>query len=149
MCHLSKDKCIHTHVRALRSVLGVLLFFFLMCVQNIRILMDHKGVHVQALTWGFSAGKCFSVGFCCFWTCEICKLTYANTTSRFVDSDYPKICVRLVRLLLRQLELVSWEQTNDWLLPQGKVCLTIMCTWCLWCVWRKLTIIGQRLFLKL
>lgn len=118
---------------------------FVMCVQNMRILMDHKGVCVQALTWGFSAGKHFSVGFCRFWTCEVCRLTYANTMSCFVDSDYPKIFVRLVRLLLRQLELDSWIETNCWLLPQGKVCL-ILCTRCLWCVWRKLTIIRQRLF---
>lgn len=37
------------------------------CVQYMRILMDHKGVCVQALSGGgFSAGKHFSVGFCHF-----------------------------------------------------------------------------------
>lgn len=66
-----------------------------------------------------------------------------------MDSDYPKIFVWLIRLLLRQLELDSWTETNYWLLPQGKVYLMMLCTWCLWCVWRKLTIIRQRLFLKL
>lgn len=58
-----------------------------------------------------------------------------------------KFYVRLVRLLLRQLELDSWTEADVWLLPQGKVCL-ILCTWCLWCVWRKLTIIRQRLFFE-
>lgn len=82
--------------------------------------MDHKGVCVQALTEGLVQGSTSLLDFCHFWTCEVCRVTYVNTTSCFVDSDYPKIFVRLVRLLLRQLELDSWTEPNYQLLPQGK-----------------------------
>ncbi len=122
-------------------------FIFVTCVQNMRISMDHKGVCAQALTWGLVQGSTSLLDFVS-WTCEVFRLTYTNTTSCFVDSDYPKIFVRLVRLLLRPLERDSWTETN-YRLPQGNVCLMILCTRCLWCVWRKLTIIRQRLFLKL
>lgn len=94
---------------------------------------------------GLSAGKRSYVSP--LWTCEVCRHIRKNT--HFWDSKYPKyICLGWFRLLLRQLELDSWMETNYLLLPQGKVCLMIMCTWCLWCAWRKLTIIRRRLFFE-
>lgn len=74
----------------------------MMCVQYMRILMDHKGVCVQALDEGLVQGSTSVLDFVVFWTCEVCRLAYVNTTSCFVDSDYPNIFVQLVRLLLRQ-----------------------------------------------
>lgn len=114
--------------------------------ENIGILMDHKGVYADWF-WhgGLSAGKRSYVSP--LWTCEVCRHIRKNT--HFWDSEYPKyICLGWFRLLLRQLELDSWMETNYLLLPQGKVCLMIMCTWCLWCAWRKLTIIRRRLFFE-
>lgn len=129
-----------------RRVGGLL---FLWCVYRIwEYWWTTRGCVYRLWRGGLVQGSTSLLVFCHFWTCEVCRLTYANTTSCFVDSDYPKIFVRLVRLLLRQLELDSWTETNYRLLPQGKVCL-ILCTRCLWCVWRKLTIIRQRLCLKL
>lgn len=90
-------------------------------------------------------GSTSLLDFVVFGPVKFFRLTYTNTTSCFVDSDYPKIFVRLVRLLLRPLELDSWTEPN-YRLPQGNVRLMILCTRCLWCVWRKLTIIRQRLF---
>lgn len=82
---------------------------------------------MQALAEGSVQGSASLLSFFFFWTCEVRRPTHANTSSCFVDSDYPKIFLRLVRLLLRQFELDSWtEKTNYWLLPQGKVCLMII-----------------------
>lgn len=66
---------------------------FVMCVQYMRISMDHKGVRVQALTEGLVQGSTSLLDFVVLWTCEVCRLTYANTTSYFVDSELSKnIC---------------------------------------------------------
>lgn len=55
---------------------------FVMCVQLMRILMDHKGARVQALTEGLVQGSTsLLMFFSRVWTCEVCRLT--NTTSHF------------------------------------------------------------------
>lgn len=55
MCNLSKDKCIHTKESAEKCMRSPSIF--VMCVQYMRILMDHKGVCVQALTEGSVQGS--------------------------------------------------------------------------------------------
>lgn len=136
----------YTHKKALRSVWGALLFLW-----RVYRIWEYRwttrGCVYRLWLGGLVQGCTSLLDFVVFWTCEVFRLTYTNTTSCFVDSNYPKIFVRLVRLLLRPLELDSWTETNYWL-PQGNVCLMILCTRCLWCVWRKLTIIRQRLFFE-
>lgn len=76
---------IRTHNRVLKCVRSPSIC--VTCVQYLRILMDHKGVCAGAGPRGFGAVKHFLF----FGTCEFFRLTHANTTPCFADTDYPKI----------------------------------------------------------
>lgn len=75
VCVIFQKTNAHTHTQESADKCVRSPSIFVMCVQYMRILMDHKGVCVQALTEGLVQGSTSLLDFLVFWTCEVCRLT--------------------------------------------------------------------------